>query len=154
MKDNVGHGETIHPNREGGLRFSACKKFAQYILGKSFVIETDNKPLVPLLRTKNLDSMPPRILRFRLRLADALSWAPTVKSDDSEKVLEEETGVLKEPHASKQGKTGGVQNCTVGRPYLLEGGELLSEWLAWQALYWTRPQTILAGTSQIHNLLL
>ena len=46
-----------------------CEKFATYILGKEFLIETDHKPLVPLLGTKHLDSLPPRILRFRLRLA-------------------------------------------------------------------------------------
>ena len=57
-------------------------------------IETDHKPLVPLFSTKRLDQMPPRILRFRLRLnrfnfrihhtpgkdlhlADTLSRAPT-----------------------------------------------------------------------------
>ena len=32
-------------------------------------METDHKPLVPLLNTKHLDNLPPRILRFRLRLA-------------------------------------------------------------------------------------
>ncbi len=47
----------------------ACEKFTDYILGKRFLIETDHKPLVPLLNTKQLDCMPPRILRFRLRLA-------------------------------------------------------------------------------------
>ena len=95
----------------------ACEKFSQYILGKSFVIETDHKPLVPLLGTKNLDSMPPRILRFRLRLdrfqfsighvpgkelytADTLSRAPTGKSDDSEKLLEEEAEFLMEVSVS------------------------------------------------------
>jgi hypothetical protein len=36
---------------------------------KAFHRETDHKPLIPLLRTKHLDSSPPRILRFRLRLA-------------------------------------------------------------------------------------
>ena len=40
-----------------------------YILGKEIVIETDHKPLVSLLGGKNLDSLPPRILRYRLRLA-------------------------------------------------------------------------------------
>ena len=44
----------------------ACEKFADYILGRSIVIETDHKPLVPLLGTKSLDSLPPRVLRFRL----------------------------------------------------------------------------------------
>ena len=46
----------------------ACEKFSSYILGKSFIIETDHKPLVPLLGAKNLNSLPPRVLRFRLRL--------------------------------------------------------------------------------------
>ena len=40
-----------------------------YVLGKQFSIETDHKPLVPLLGSKNLDSLPPRVLCFRLRLA-------------------------------------------------------------------------------------
>ena len=72
----------------------ACTKFSDYLLGSKFLIETDHKPLVPLLNTKHLDCLPPRILRFRLRLAkydysvvhipgkllyaaDALSRAPT-----------------------------------------------------------------------------
>ena len=33
----------------------ACKKFSNYILGKTFTIETYHKPLVPLLGTKNLE---------------------------------------------------------------------------------------------------
>ena len=71
----------------------ACEKFSDYILGKRVQIETDHKPLVPLLSTTHLDRIPPRVLRFRLRLtrfdytithvpgkslctADALSRAP------------------------------------------------------------------------------
>ena len=71
----------------------ACEKFTPYIQGKTITLETDHKPLVPLLSHKGLDSLPPRILRFRLRLmsydyeirhvpgkllhtADALSRAP------------------------------------------------------------------------------
>ena len=46
----------------------ACERFTNYILGKQIQIETDHKPLVPLLGTKHLDVLPPRILRFRLRL--------------------------------------------------------------------------------------
>jgi len=42
-----------------------CEKFADYIIGKQIQIETDHKPLVPLLGTTQL---PPRVLRFRLRL--------------------------------------------------------------------------------------
>ena len=46
----------------------ACEKFS-YILGKKFQIETDHKPLLPLSGNKSLHSLPPRIVRFRLRLA-------------------------------------------------------------------------------------
>ena len=46
----------------------ACEKFTTYVLGKQIVIQTDHKPLVPLFSTKNLDNLPPHILRFRLRL--------------------------------------------------------------------------------------
>ena len=37
-------------------------------MGLQFHIETDHKPLVPLLSTKNIDELPLRIQRFRLRL--------------------------------------------------------------------------------------
>ena len=82
----------------------ACTKFSDYLLGSKFLIETDHKPLAPLLNTKHLDCLPPPILRFRLHLAkydytvvhipgkllyatDALSRAPTsqvtLMEDDS-----------------------------------------------------------------------
>ena len=47
----------------------ACNKFSTFILGLHFEIETDHKHLVPLLSTKHLDTLPPRILRFRLQMA-------------------------------------------------------------------------------------
>ena len=47
----------------------AYNKFANYILGKPFMIETDHKPLVPIFSTKHLDDLPPHVLRFRFRLA-------------------------------------------------------------------------------------
>ena len=46
----------------------ACEKFADYVIGKHIQIETDHKPLVPLLGATQLDRLPPRVLRFRLRL--------------------------------------------------------------------------------------
>ena len=46
-----------------------CEKFAIYVLGKKFTIETNHKPLVPLLGNKSLHSVPPRISHFQLRLA-------------------------------------------------------------------------------------
>ena len=86
----------------------ACEKFSTYILGRPFLVETDHKPLVPLLNSKHLDDLPPRVLRFRLRLAkyeyvaqhvpgkflyaaDALSRAPTThKQEREEEELQEE----------------------------------------------------------------
>ena len=47
----------------------ACERFSNYILGREFQIESDHKPLIPLLTSKALDNLPPRVLRFRLRLA-------------------------------------------------------------------------------------
>ena len=40
----------------------ACERFSMYLLGKSFILETDHKPLISLLSAKNLDSLLPRIL--------------------------------------------------------------------------------------------
>ena len=83
----------------------AAEKFSMYLLGRSFCMETDHKPLVPLLSTKNLDDLPPRVLRFRLRLmrynfsiiytpgkflyiSDALSRSPLPQSTDSHDLQE------------------------------------------------------------------
>ena len=77
----------------------ACEKFACYIQGKTITLETDHKPLVPLLSDKHFDDLPPRVLRFHLCLmrfnlvilhipgkhlhtADALSRAPLKNSVD------------------------------------------------------------------------
>lgn len=71
----------------------ACERLTSYLMGLHFTLVTDHKPLVPLLSTRGLDDLPPRVLRFRLRLlrfsfdivhvpgknlvtADALSRAP------------------------------------------------------------------------------
>ena len=85
----------------------ACEKFSQYILGTTFTLETDHRPLVPLLSSIDLSKLPPRILRFRLRMAryapdityvqgihqktaDALSRAPTdVPTHRDQKLIEE-----------------------------------------------------------------
>ena len=83
----------------------ACEKFSIYVLGRKFIIETDHKPLIPLLKSKHLDILPPRIVRFQLRLAkfdyhvchvpgkllftaDALSRAPLPETGDG--LLQEE----------------------------------------------------------------
>ncbi|PFX27478.1 Retrovirus-related Pol polyprotein [Stylophora pistillata] len=46
----------------------ACDKFSDYVLGMKFTVETDHKPLAPLFNSTDLSKMPPRILRFRMRL--------------------------------------------------------------------------------------
>jgi len=83
----------------------ACERFADYLVGKEFHVETDHKPLVPLFGTKYLGELPPRIQRLRMRLmrfnftishvpgknlitADTLSRAPV--STDDEHNREEE----------------------------------------------------------------
>ena len=83
------------------------EKFRDYILGRCFEIETDHKPLIPLLSNKRLDGLPPRVLRFRLRrdrfdftirhvpgkllyTADTLSRAPLAETDADSLELQEE----------------------------------------------------------------
>ena len=85
----------------------ACEKFTDYLLGLHFLMETDHKPLVPLLGTKSLDKLPPRVLRFRLRMsrynysiehvpgkylytADTLSRAPLHSIEEDDTQLQEE----------------------------------------------------------------
>ena len=46
----------------------ACERFQDYLLGTKFKAETDHKPLVPLLSSNPLDSVPVRVQRFKLRL--------------------------------------------------------------------------------------
>ncbi|UYV76763.1 K02A2.6-like [Cordylochernes scorpioides] len=46
----------------------ACERFQDYLMGNTFSIETDHKPLIPIFSTKNLDEMTPRIQRLRLRM--------------------------------------------------------------------------------------
>ena len=89
----------------------ACERLSEYILGLEITIETDHKPLIPLLNNKELYKMPPRILRFKLRLmkysikvihvagkqqiiADALSRAPSTKLTDSDIQLIDDTTVF------------------------------------------------------------
>ena len=83
----------------------ATEKFADYLIGMNFTVETDHKPLIPLLSTKQLSSLPPRVLRFRLRMdrfdfninhvpgkhlctADTLSRSPVANSVAFEKEIE------------------------------------------------------------------
>ena len=46
----------------------AFERFQSYIISLHFNIETDHKPLAPLLSSKDLDEMPISVQHFRLRL--------------------------------------------------------------------------------------
>ena len=86
----------------------ACERFFDYLVGLRFSIETDHKPLVPLFSTKNLDELPVRVQRFRMRMmrfqfsiyhvpgknltiADMLSRAPLDELKDSDHTFQAET---------------------------------------------------------------
>ncbi|XP_041357514.1 uncharacterized protein LOC121374482 [Gigantopelta aegis] len=89
----------------------SCERFRDFILGLEFHIETDHKPLISLLGSKNLEQLLPRIQRFRMRLmsykytishvpgkrlssADALSRAPVnSQPTKSDKDLLEDTNI-------------------------------------------------------------
>ena len=58
----------------------ACERLADYLVGKTFHIETDHKPLFPLLGSKNLDEMPLRIQRLTMQLLQfhfTISYVPS-----------------------------------------------------------------------------
>ena len=93
--------------KEGLAATWACERFAEYILGLKVKIKTDHKPLVPIFGSKHLDSLPPRMLRFRLRMdrfnytieyvpgkelytADTLSRAPVESQNHPEDDMQEQ----------------------------------------------------------------
>ena len=128
----------------------ACEKFADYLIGlPSFVIETDHRPLLALLHTKQIDELSPRIQRFRMRLmryrytvtytagkdlvtADALSRAPTGKPEDGDLQLETDTTAYVQsvvgglPATDKRieeirAEQGKDQICNKVKEYILDG---------------------------------
>ena len=106
----------------------ACERFRDFLTGLQFQIERDHKPLVPLLGSKNLEDLPLRVQRCRLRLmrfkytishipgkelviADTLSRAP------SNEVYQEE----KEFRAEIQAYVDlAVRNIPTSEPKMLE----------------------------------
>ena len=93
--------------KEGLATTWACERFQDYLIGLEFHIETDHKPLVQLFSSKNLDELPPRIQRFRMRLmrfnftiahvpgkslitADALSRAPAKERSQQDDQFQQE----------------------------------------------------------------
>ena len=62
--------ETRYPqmDKEALALTCTCEWFSDVLIGMNFKIETDHKPLIPLLGSKDLDMLPPRVQRFRIRL--------------------------------------------------------------------------------------
>ena len=86
----------------------ACEHSADFLIGKDFHIETDHSSLVPLLTSKNLDELPMRIQRYRMRLmrfqftathipgsdlkiADTLSRTPLQEVTETDRELQKDT---------------------------------------------------------------
>ncbi len=86
-----------------------CEKMKMFLHGlPNFQIQTDHKPLIPILQTKMLAEMSPRIQNMRLKLlnysftveycpgkemidADALSRAPTQEPTEQDLIAEKDT---------------------------------------------------------------
>ena len=94
----VGASQTHAQIEKEGLAVTwGCEKFADYLIGIEFCIETEYKPLIPMFSTKMLDELPPRIQLFRMRLMRF-----SYRSDMSqEKNWLQQTPYL-EPHSWKQ----------------------------------------------------
>ena len=58
----------------------ARTKFVTYLLGMKFTLEVAHKPLVPLLNSKLLDSLPPRILCFNYSFPDLITQCNTYQA--------------------------------------------------------------------------
>ena len=86
----------------------SCEKFRDYLIGTRFLIQSDHKPFIPLLGSKDLDQLPARIQRFRMRLmwfdynivhvpgkelctADTLSRSLRSGPTDTDRAFQEET---------------------------------------------------------------
>ena len=86
----------------------ACDRLRLYLVGlPHFVVETDHKPLVPILNVKCIDQLSPRLQRLRMKLmaynftavwipgkqhyaADALSRAPVREAKKEDEVIGKE----------------------------------------------------------------
>ncbi|KAJ8346897.1 hypothetical protein SKAU_G00282980 [Synaphobranchus kaupii] len=119
----------------------ACERLSSYLLGMKFTLETDHKPLLTLLSEKALDELPPRILRFRLRMlkfsfdiihvagkklitADTLSRAPVQRSlSAAEKEAEAEVQVFVD--AVREGLPASEENLSMAGNLLLRGQRII-----------------------------
>ena len=97
FKNNIGTNNDMPKLREVLATTWACVRYSDFLVSKTFHIQTDHKPLVSLLGKKTLGELPPRTQRIRMRLmrfgysishvprkdlvtADTLSRAPVMES--------------------------------------------------------------------------
>ena len=156
----------------------ATEKFADYLIGMNFMVETDHKPLIPLLSTKQLNSLPPRVLRFRLQMdrfdfnishvpgkhlctADTLSRSPVSKAGPNSVAFENEVesfveAVVTTFPASNKGlqayRNAQTEDpvCSALKSYCLEGWPIKKELTAELRPYWNIKSELSVGD----NLLL
>ncbi|XP_048586619.1 uncharacterized protein K02A2.6-like [Nematostella vectensis] len=146
----------------------ACEKFSDYILGTPFTLETDHRPLVPLLSSTDLSKLPPRVLRFRRRMAryspevtyvqgvhqntaDALSRAPTSSPTPQDlkqiEELEEHSESVLESLPATERRLKDIQEaqdcdaiCKQVKTYCLEGWPPIMPSLPLLKPYWEKKQ--------------
>ena len=121
----------------------ACERFQDYLIGTQFRVETDHKPLVPLLSSKALNAVPVSVQQFRLRLmrfrysishapgrelntADTLSRAPVSEVDGRDDDFHKEVNAFV--------NFSGVTTIGAGRavaPPLFDGSKLKINVIEW-----------------------
>ncbi|KAK7088509.1 hypothetical protein V1264_022420 [Littorina saxatilis] len=128
----------------------ACEKFAKYLIGLSqFELQTDHKPLVPLMKNKDIDKAPIRCQRLLIRMmrfnaavvhipgkeiiiSDALSRSPIPHTADDEKDAEAVTAYVDAIESSwpvTENRLGKLRAATVHDPELQKViGYVLKGW--------------------------
>ena len=129
----------------------ACEKFSRYLVGlDSFTLQTDHKPLVPLINSKDLHETPIRcqrmlirFLRFNVRavhtpgknlvIADTLSRSPVVEPDEGKLSRDVEA------HVDSVASSWPVSDARLDRiAHESKGDSVLKEVLQYTASGWPR----------------
>ncbi|XP_060723274.1 uncharacterized protein K02A2.6-like [Tachysurus vachellii] len=150
----------------------SCERFSRFLYGlESFILQTDHKPLIPLINAKDLDSVPLRCQRLLLRMmrynpeaqyvpgkqlvvADALSRhpQPAISAEVSELVQEVESyeNAVSDAWPISQPKLDSVKKET-GLDYELQ---MVKKYVAdgWPRYAANVPQTLKSYYSARHHL--
>jgi len=94
-----------------------CEKFDYFLAGREFTVETDHKPLVSVLGSKELAKLPVRVQRFRLRM---MAYSYKIIYTPGEKLVLADTlsrapllGETKEPTKSSESVDSGICNSII-----------------------------------------